>query len=289
MVTAWVARVIANGGSAPSNNSINAVNTFWSAVKAAGISSKMIHVNCIAPDSYIAATTPLIVGPGGNNQWVDVAGNLQGQQLNLAKGLNGDQSYTLGSMFDTGVIPSATSIGNLNQGISVYVSVQEPDGTNHTHGGCDDVNAGGSDQWKLIYDFNNVAYDTNNPPNGFAFATSNGSFPGGFQPFAGFISCSSEPAGPSWSIGAYGKTAGVYSFPTFTNVTIQGGGGFTPTQNPPHTNSFCWLDCNGQFKEPSAETLSFAAFHQGLTFSQSTALFNAVQALRQAGFGTGYV
>lgn len=283
VVTAWVARAKANGGN-PSNNSINAVNKFWLALKAGGIDSLMIHVNPIAPDDYATATTPLILGPGGFVQWHDVSGLLAGQQANLSLGLNGDQGRNVGSFYDTGVFPATTSLSTLNGGISIYISVQEPDGTNHCHGGCDDFNMQ-SFMFKLIYDTQIVAY---NPvdPNGYAAADSNASFPSGFDPFAGFISGNVTPT--SFIVGMYGKTNGVYSFPTFTNVPINRGGGLTPSGSPPSAHSFGWFDANGNFQEPTAETLSFAAFHQGLTFAQQTTLFNAVQAMRIA-FGAGYV
>jgi hypothetical protein len=46
-----------------------------------------------------------------------------------------------------------------------------------------------------------------------------------------------------------------------------------------------WIDKNGLHEAPS---LSFIAFHQGLSQAQSTDLYNAVQALRMA-LGGGYV
>lgn len=283
VVTAWVARVQANGGGTPSAKSQNAINTFWKALKTAGIDSKMIHVNCIAGDNYITATTPLIVGPGGFNQWHDNNGTLAGGQLNLANGLNGNQSYVAGSFFDTGVIPSATSLAAGNAGVSVYVSEQEPDGTNHTHGGCDNFNHGGTSQFKLIYDFELVAFD-NGVATGFVTSTNGGIY----QPFAGFFSLNVEPTTPSWNVGAYGVTAGSPQFPTYTHLVNDGGGSTPGTGTVTTISSFGWLDVNGQFQEPSAETLSFAAFHLGLTFTQSTALFNAVQAMRVA-MGAGFI
>jgi hypothetical protein len=283
VVSAWVARVISNGAPSPSNHSIQTVNTFWRALKTAGIDGKMIHVNCIAPDNYITATTPLLVGPNGFRQWNDTSGLLQPAQVDIAQGLNGDPSYTPGSFFDTGVLPSDFGgVSALNGGISVYISVQEPDGTNHTHGGC---NRGDANQFRMIYDFEFIAYNNSNFGNNGWAANTNG---GAYAPFSGFVSANIEPSGPSWVIGAYGKTNNAPQFPTFTSLFPTLGGGLTAAGTIPDINTFAWLDCNGAFQEPSAETLSFAAFHLGLTFAQATALFNAVQAMRM-NFGSGFV
>jgi len=279
-VTAWVARAQAGGGH-PSQHNINAVNTFWRTIKAAGFSSKFIHLNPIAGDDWVTARTPLIVGLGGFNQWVDVNGGLQGNQIDLAQGLNGDTTYSSQQAFDTGVIPGLTGITNGNCGVSVYVSVAEPDGTNHTHGGCDNFLDGGGQQFKFIYDYILCGFD-NTLTNGAAEAVD-------YSPWAGFASSNATGAS-GWFIAAYGTFNGgsvePYGILPQNNGFGQGppyGGGACPV-----TRSFWWLDSNGQFSEPSGETLSFAAFHLGLTFAQSVILFNAVQTMRQT-MGGGYV
>jgi len=60
----WATRVVANGGAAPSAATKAAIADFVCGCIADGIYSKFLAVNPIAPDSLIAAYTPLIAGPG---------------------------------------------------------------------------------------------------------------------------------------------------------------------------------------------------------------------------------
>jgi len=60
-VTAWQARVIANGGASPGAATLAAADTFWKSMKAAGIDTLIKELNFFAPDSVIAALTPFIV------------------------------------------------------------------------------------------------------------------------------------------------------------------------------------------------------------------------------------
>lgn len=62
VVSAWVARVVANGGAAPSAGTISAATTFYAGLQAAGLDSVLTRINFFAPDSNIACLTPLICG-----------------------------------------------------------------------------------------------------------------------------------------------------------------------------------------------------------------------------------
>jgi hypothetical protein len=66
--TAWLARVVAAGGVAPAQTTYQGNDIFYNALVAAGIDSKIKIALLLAPDSLIAAATPLIKNTG-NNSW----------------------------------------------------------------------------------------------------------------------------------------------------------------------------------------------------------------------------
>lgn len=76
----WAARVVANGGADPSQSTKDSICAFIDGCKADLIWDKFLALNVIAPDSKIAALTPLIVGPG-LGLWSDPAA---GQPITLS-------------------------------------------------------------------------------------------------------------------------------------------------------------------------------------------------------------
>ena len=60
----WAARVVINGGAAPSSGTILALSKFCYCLDGKSLTSSMLGVCCFVPDSVIAAITPLIVGTG---------------------------------------------------------------------------------------------------------------------------------------------------------------------------------------------------------------------------------
>lgn len=82
----WAARVVANGGAAPSAATKAAIADFVCGCIADGTWTKMLALNVMAPDNKVAALTPLIVGPG-LSLWTDPAA---GQPITLSvNGLKG--------------------------------------------------------------------------------------------------------------------------------------------------------------------------------------------------------
>lgn len=119
----WAKRVVTNGGPAPSGNTLRALATFRSAIS--GINSQIVTCNFFAPDSVVAARTPLIVGPGPGI-WGETTPGYDGR-----KGLNG---WGFGSVLDPQLIniftPSSsgqvfTSLGVVLYGYAII------DGNNH--------------------------------------------------------------------------------------------------------------------------------------------------------------
>lgn len=83
----WAARVVANGGAAPSAGTKTALETFGNALATNGLITKFYALNAIVPDSLIAALTPFICAVG-NTIWVN-NGPFVGGDLTV-NGLKGD-------------------------------------------------------------------------------------------------------------------------------------------------------------------------------------------------------
>lgn len=114
--TDWVNRVIANGGASPSNTTISAADNLVVALKAAGIWTKMRHVNIIAPDSMIALRTPFLKTLGGNDPYV-IDGVMTSTLNNTGFVIN----QAVNSSFDPGInLFSQWTDGTYNFGISCY-------------------------------------------------------------------------------------------------------------------------------------------------------------------------
>jgi hypothetical protein len=160
-----------------------------------------------------------------------------------------------------------------NCGITIYASQADPNGANqHTYAGCDNYPSPGNSQFKLIYNVEFIAFN-NSSTDGYVVATAP-------TAFTGYLSANATAL--SW--GVYSGSSG--GFQTLTNT---GGGTLGAGSGPVTTPSaVAFFDVNGQFHEPTAARLSFAAFHLGLLQSEALALFNAVQLYRQT-LGGGYV
>lgn len=113
----WANRVVTNGGAMPSVNSINACETFVESLMLAGIWSKMIHVNMVAPDSEMAFRTPLLVGTGGNDPLSLIAAPVLSLTVNGALTTAGTGAYQTALNLNT-VFANDTS-----NGVSFYVTV----------------------------------------------------------------------------------------------------------------------------------------------------------------------
>lgn len=112
LVTDWANRVVINGGALPSVASQSALSVFCYALDSASIMSKMIALNCMAPDSLEAAITPLIVGPGldpwTNHSFVAGDVNTDGLTSGIARYL------------ETGVIPNPDFPSDTDLGMTIY-------------------------------------------------------------------------------------------------------------------------------------------------------------------------
>lgn len=108
LITDWAARVVINGGAAPSTNTKNALNTFYLSLVSEGIASKMKTVNCIVPDNLIAATTPLIK-VAGIDPWTNT--NYINADLSVNGLLDPENTAQLSTGFSPGVYWPSTENG----------------------------------------------------------------------------------------------------------------------------------------------------------------------------------
>lgn len=259
---AWASQVQIQGGAAPSQTTIDALQTFYDSIRSAGISSKITAVNCVAPDSLTAARVPLIAR-AGYAIWVNhnfVSGDL------TTSGLAGDGST---KYLDTGIIPNtATGLSLNSAGISLMVV------TNPGTGNTIDMGVGGPENssefalhinatsatlafqcWRFI----NSGQDWIGP----AISAS----------YTGFISGSRTASN---ALAAYSANT---SSPTLTTV-----GTGTGTQTGAIISTYpmlCWAyNAVGSATLFSPKRLSFLAVHSGLTSGETQSLYNAVATMR---------
>lgn len=255
MGAAWSARVVANGGAAPSAATVSAVNTFWNALRTAQIDGKMKAVNCFVPDNLIASITPLNVD-AGNNPWTNtafVAGDLT---VNGLKG-NGTTKW-----LNTGFISSASSILH-SCALSVYVHTTATAGEYYcgaqfAGGNMDAVQSGG------VASYNGFIETVAHPVTG----------AGG----AGFTMVS-RVANANLKM-YFGNSTNAFAQ---TASDVVNGASAQPTGA---IFAFC-QNLTGAANAFSDGRISFMAISSGLSLAEGQALFNAVQALRVA-LGGGF-
>ena len=257
----WAARVVINGGAAPSSGTILALSKFCYCLDGKSLTSSMLGVCCFVPDSVIAAITPLIVGTG-HDPWTNMGSFVSGDLS--VNGLIGDGSS---KYLKTGLIGANifTSINDF--GISLYCATDDTGSTIEVG-----VNNAG-DPSNSTYNLNSSAVDLMTAWTG--PSQIGGSLPGGFHGFH----CGTSKVGPGWNL---------YIANSGTPRQLTGSG--TPIGVLPTIEYYVFgSNTNGALgPTPSARRISFAAFHHGLTATQITDLFNCTQAMR-TGLGGGYV
>jgi hypothetical protein len=265
VVTDWSDRVVANGGTVPSNETIAAMSTFYNGLVSDGLVSKMIAVNCFVSDSLAAAITPLIVGPG-NNPWTNtnfVAGDVS------VNGLLGNGPA--GKFLNTGCNPSIIYSSDNDCGYSLYFSANS---SNNAYGAMI-IRRGGIAGIYTDPNSHLGAY-TGWSVTGNTIQTGNLNFR--------FLSGNRTAA----------NAAALYEASSSQFVvggTTAGAPGARPNGD---VYCFCWDDYDSVPSGNHANLFggtsnyySFAAIHYGLTQPQANNLFNRVQTLRQT-LGGGY-
>ena len=260
----WAKRVVTNGGTTPSSNTVSALSTFMFGMDSASLTNKVVVINAFVPDNLIASLTPLLKF-SGNDPWTN--NNFGAGDLTV-NGLigNGSNKY-----LNTGVYPnsfmtdgSASSIYYLNTaGSSNYTGIGSASGPGRLRNGWDTTPGYGNygESFSDLYQAkgnNTTAW------------------------FTGYI-CSSKSTTSLLTLYFANSTTPHYA--VGTNTGTDGAGTNSPSNIT--TNVFAGNEdgivnnhCSGRF--------SFAALGKGLSSTDSLNLYTLVQAMRMS-LGGGYV
>jgi hypothetical protein len=257
----WASRVSFNLGSTISFNTLQTLSNFMYGMDAAGLTSKMYMLNCVVPDSLLAAQTPLIRN-NGSDPWAN-NGPFVASDLTI-NGLapNGSNKY-----LNSGFSLASLSAGNQALlGMTIYTytatladgNIGEYDGTN------------GLIMFPTYTDGKTYTYNGSIANNSIVIATT---------PGAGYYSDN--------RIGATDhRLYWANSLNPHAQIGTTDSTSFTGTM--PNYNVYVWGINNAGGLRESNNRMSFAAIHSGLTSNQSQTLFNLVQAMR-TGLGGGYL
>jgi len=258
----WAARVVANGGAAPSENTLTALDTFWSALVAAGLDSKVKVVNVYAPDSLIACLTPYIVGTG-SDPWGNM-GPFTASELSV-NGLKGNGTTMA---LDTGVLLETEFPAPSNShGYTLYTF----DGLNENKRDGGATDSGGVEQLHhLALATTSLNYSTPSAGNVVSVANNN---------FAGYV-CMMRVSATDLE---------VYRANSGTAHALLGSYSGVKVGTLPAVRSFYVHGSNnvGTLAFACTRRLSFAALHDGLSSAESSDFFDAIQQLR-TDLGGGY-
>lgn len=254
VATDWANRVVKNGGARPSNTTINALQTFYNTLSSSRLISKMITVNCFAPDNLTASFTPLIVN--GNDPWIN--SGFAGSDL-TPNGLQGNASKYL----KTGCKPILVLSNSSSLGFSVYNM------TSSTHASIDIGGLGSAC----------VAYINGDGGTGVYFDCWNqlgGRLTGASAYNAGLISFNRTNISSST---IYKATTA--SFTTIASSTTQTAVGSIPTDTA-GTQIFVFAgNSSDSALYPTNRRLSFAAVHLGLSSDEVKTLYSASSTMRE--------
>lgn len=256
---AWATQVVANGGAAPSQLTINAIAAFQCGLITDGLDTLMLAWNAIVPDSFTAATTPQLQGTGFA-LWQPTL--LSGADLTI-NGLTGGAGGSV-RYLKTGIAPNAIFPSVNNTGMTLYV-FQSQNSANETTMGCGDA---GPTNFYTMYD----------ELSGLKYYQEAGAAMTDAGQFNGYISGSRTAANAK----AWYKANSVTPHALIASSAAAPVGGMAAQD--------FWIFTFNQAGVPvafSSATLSFIAFHKGLTQAQSALFFARIQALRTA-LGGGF-
>jgi len=263
----WGRRVVANGGVAPSTNTLSALTTFYRGLDSSGLLPKMKSVNCFVPDNLTAARTPLIK-TYGNDPWTNtnfVSGDL------TVNGLKGDGS---GKRLDTGVIANTAFSSNNSAGITFYST----DVANRTELDSSVLNNYATSRFGLaIWQTTVIFYCwSDTPDNDTAYATA-------LTNALGFYSANRTS-------GTYSAIYAAHSTSPFALIGDKTTAGLTSTRTTSPLGLYSTFDVAGGniYSWYSSKRFSFMSIHDGLTSGESQTLYNLVQAMRTS-LGGGFI
>lgn len=260
----WVNRIEAAGGVEPSAATLEAAQTFYDAILP--ILSKFEAINIIAPDSLIAAITPLYRA-SGHDSWVNNGINapFTGSDIGLSGLASNDSDF---QFLETGV-GSGNLMVDTSAGISIYCTASD-----------------------LVCAFDAGQFDGVSQALTLYFSC------GGFDHWdcwdqtGNRLTGLSEDAVGFLSGNRIGNDTAIYYASGPIPFTTIATGSTVPTAavNPVYDTYFYTLNNTGSGSPTgnAIKTYSFMALHAGLTAAETEDLFDAVQALRIA-LGGGYI
>lgn len=252
LVSDWRARVITAGGAAPSANTLSAAKTFLRSLLSAGILSKMLDVNIFAPDSLTACLVPL-VKRYGSSTWGNVGPFVSGDLT-----VNGLESNGSTKWLNTGFVPSTAYAGSnqYDAGLTAYlysgdlmIGDQAGPGAAWWH----------SENGSCCWHQNELNLHWTGTP--------------------GYYSVNRTASNSMKQY--YAKSSSAHA-QVGTTVTTDNGDPLPYAVYVGASN-----DSNLAVQNKVTGRYSFVAFHKGLDATQSSAFYNAIQALRVA-LGGGY-
>ncbi len=265
-ITDWAARVVRNGGATPSLSTQLALSTFVQSLTATGVMPKLVSMVVHVADSLIAATTPIIPGPGAD-PWTNngfVSGDLT---INGLIG-NGSSKY-----LNTGVVAVNSIMTSASAGLTAYCYDTPPVSSGYSLG------SGGAANSSQFAVYPNTAGQFNgylwrfvniNTNDGVAVAT----------PGAGYYSLNRTSAS---RLDFYFARSNV-AHSSLASAT----GAQTGSIEPTYAVAAHAINAVGSVTAFSVTRLSFLALHIGLTAADSLNFYNAIQALRVS-LGGGFV
>jgi len=261
LTAAWLARITANGGPAPSNLTNTAINNFLNATDAAGVTSKIYTMCIFVPDSFIAARTPVIKN-GGNDPWA--ATNFGVGDLNI----NGFTGNGATKFLDPGVVSNATSSYlTLTQSCLFFYAHTANSAVAGTDMGCTDA----ATIQNFDSNFNSAGLQT------FSDLLGQGARLSVATPGNGFYLASRLAANNNQIYFANSTTP-------WASIASNAIGG----SNMIAVGFLCFaFNNNSVVAQWSNSTLSAQGFAKGLTTTEGQALYNALQACRVA-LGGGF-
>lgn len=262
----WAARVVAAGGDMPSQKTQDALCTFLLTFLPNNSLDRYYVFFPIVPDSFIAATTPIVV-IGNQPQdpvsyppstWVNhgfTAANFS------TDGITGNGA----AYFDTGFVPSTFYINDETSGVSVYFPSAISAVADQVHIGSNDVAGGavanmsfsasklGVMNWDC---YNNVVGQGRNTKASVGLK--------------GYFSANRYPGSLSRVFFANGATP----HGNFSTIATTGG-------TRPNSTLYAWGYNNvGVASNLSTDTIGFIAIHKPLTLAKSLELYDAIVTLR---------
>lgn len=258
-------KVVAFGGAAISTTTSNALRTFYGGLNTDGTLDLMVSVNCVVPDNLIAARVP-VIWKAGSEVWTNFNFGATNLSTTGLQG-NGTDKY-----LGTGVTPStATRISNTSGGITGLISAN-PGTVPNTIMGGNPVTANVSTLLIQNLPLLSFRFWRNDLVNqNFLQATD----PSPGATFTGWISGNRTAAD---AIAVYIANTGL-AHQVFTNAT----GTQTGTATANTRALLAWANNNnGTPSGVGNHTMSFVAFHGGMTQTQSSNTYVRVDILRDA-------